>query len=1404
MGVLDEVLSWLESAGLVWPDGDSGKLRQAATAWRTFAGHVDDIWHETNHSAHRITSVNSGEAADQFELFWAQYVRSGEHGWLPELERAAREMAKSLDGLADQIDDVKAQIRSEIVGNLALLATCMALAPETGGISMAVGGGKVAHSIIELSERLGKSIAASAVRILSGALMNAAIGAIANATLELAVAQPMRVALGKQPSLSLDDVKRAAQAGAVHGAIGGPETMVPHQTIVPAVRPNLLGDFFHRQPGKRPSEGEPVDVATGAMFMEQTDLELPGAFPLVFSRTYLSSYRAGVCFGPTWVSTVDEQVQLDDQGAVFAAADGMRLVYPVPEPGVATLPVSGPRWPLEWDGKPDGEFWIRDPDTGVVRTFTHARPTDADATVRLPIDSWQDRNGERIEVVRTANGAPTALCHSGGYTVAVETEGQRVTALRLLDEGTAYGEWPAGRQTGKLLVRYGYDEAGHLAEVTNSSGRPLRFTYDAAGRMLSWTDRNGTWFSYEYDERGRVVRTSGIDGIFTGHFTYDDSARTTTYTDSHGETTVCVYNDHGQLTARTDPLGNTTRTRWNDRGTEPLAVTDPLGRTTRYEYDENGDLVRVTLPDGSEAKATYNALHQPLTVTGPSGARWTHTYDPAGNLTATTDPAGASTTHTYDTGGHLVAVTDALGRTRTVENNTAGLPVSITDALGHVTAVERDAFGRVTQVTDPLGHTTRMAWTVEGRPLWREDAEGGQERWSWDGEGNLLSHTDAAGNTTRHTPGPFDVPATRTDPDGAEYTFTHDTELRLTRVTNPQGLHWDYTYDAAGRLTAESDFNGATLTYALDAAGQLLTRTNAEGQTLHYTRDALGRIVEQLDASTDERTTFTYDAAGALTSATNPDAELHYERDVLGRVLTETTNGRTTSYTYDALGRTLTRTTPSGLTSHWTYDAEGRHTHLANDHGALSFTHDAAGREVERRMGDVLFTHTWDTADRLTTQTARTGDQLLQHRAYTYRPDGHLTHIRELTAGTRHFTLDPMGRITQVQATGWRETYTYDPAGNQSHAEAPDHPSPGDRHLTGTLIHRAGHTHYTHDTAGRRTTTTRRLLNGQRKQWTYTWNAEDRLRTAETPDGTWTYAYDPLGRRISKTGPDGDTLTFAWDGTRLAEQCTTQGTVTTWDYEPGTHRPLVQTDHTQLARESGASLLEKLEPIAGRPQFCAVQTDLVGAPTEIVTVNGEVRWQCRTSLWGTDLFLREDNATCQLRFPGQYADTETGLVYNYYRYYDPESAGYISPDPLGLTGGMNEHAYVKNPHLWLDPFGLKGCGPGGGNGNQPDVSINEKQFGKKWGKHAQDYGLDPGDSASREWFRSRMHAVHGSPDEVRQGAWNPDGGGGADYLFFRKGGDLMVTRPDGEFVTMFPQETPRGWFAEAKVIHTRK
>ncbi|MGW7572962.1 DUF6531 domain-containing protein [Streptomyces sp. NPDC054765] len=1029
---------------------------------------------------------------------------------------------------------------------------------------------------------------------------------------------------------------------------------------------------------------DPIDLATGKMYLPQTDVELPGTLPLVFRRRVESGYRAGKWFGPSWTSTADQRLEIDSQGLIFVHEDGLLLTYPHPRDGTSVLPSEGPRWPLERTD--DRGYVVSDPASGITWSFS-----DYSESVAL-LDEISDRNGNFIVFGYDADGAPTDIQHGSGYHLKIATEGGCISGLYLAGASADEGD--------QLLTSYGYTN-GNLTAVANSSGLPLQFSYDRLDRVESWTDTNNSSYHYTYDDQDRCVAESGEAGHMSLRIDYGDldeatGLKVTTTTSGSGHIQQFHINRANQVVAEIDAAGGVTRTE-RDRYNHLLSTTDPLGRTTSFTYDESGNTASATRPDGRTATVAYNELNLPVQIVGPGGGTWRYSYDERGNRTSATDPSGASTQYTYDGRGNLSAVTDALGSVTRIECNRAGLPVVETNPQGATTRYERDSFGRITAVIDPLGATTQLAWTVEGKIASRIKPDGARESWAYDGEGNCTSHVDAIGGVTWYTYTHFDKLATKTTPEGARTRYSYDAGLQLVKVINAQGLEWSYTYDPAGRLISETDFDGSTITYTYDAAGQLASRTNALGQTITYGHDVLGQVIEKvLDGG---RTTFAYDSAGHLVHAGSADATMSLERDVMGRVISETTNGRTLAHTYDILGRRTSRRTPMGTESHWRYDAVGNPIQLTASGRDIAFRYDVAGHEISRRLGDDLsFDSSWGPAGRLISQTVRTASLTLQQRQYTYRPDGHLTALEDGLSGTRRFDVDEVGRVTGVHAHNWTESYAYDEAGNQTSADWPaKHPGAearGSRTVAGTRVGRAGNVRYEHDAQGRITLRQKTRLSSRPETWRYEWDGEDRLIAVTTPDGTrWRYIHDPLGRRIVKrrltaAGETAEETAFTWDGANLAEQTTTSPThkypvTLSWDHDGV--RPLTQTERITAPNASQEDIDQR---------FFAIVTDLVGTPTELVDLRGEITWRTRSTLWGTTTWTSSSTAYTPLRFPGQYFDAETGLHYNFHRYYDPETARYITTDPLGLKPAPNPATYVTNPHTWADPLGLapeEGC-----------------------------------------------------------------------------------------------------------------
>ncbi|MGH6655211.1 MAG: RHS repeat-associated core domain-containing protein [Actinocrinis sp.] len=1085
--------------------------------------------------------------------------------------------------------------------------------------------------------------------------------------------------------------------------------------------------------GSCPYGRDPVDLVSGQMIMWATDLRLPGLLPLVLRRAYASDYVGGRLFGPGWSSTLDQRLEIDDEGVHYAGDDGQILHYAPPRPGTSVPPADGARWPLSYDRHSD-TYAIEAPESGWTRYFG---PAPAGPTPR-PITALADRNGHRITYAYDEAGRPIAIGHSGGYRVGVDTTytggGYRVETLRLLD-GTDNGN-------GTKVMEYRYDRLGRLSAEVDSSGVPYVYEYDDRDRITGWTDRIGFRYDYQYGEDGRVVSAIGQDGYLSGSFEYDTANRVTRAVDSEGHVSETHYDEHNRLYKTVDPLGNATVTE-RDRHGRLLSITDPLGQSTRFTLDGNGDPIRVDRPDGTHSSTVYDERWRlPAVVTSPGGVVWRHAYDDRGNLIATTDPAGNVATSVLDERGHLVEVVDVAGQRWRYESDGAGRPLAVTDPADLTTRYTMDAFGRVASVTDPRGGVTRLGWTVEGELAWQEGADGSRNEFAHDAAGNLVESLDAAGGRAVFEVGPMGVLVARTDHDGARYEFAYTTELRLAKVTNPAGLGWDYEYDAAGNLVRETDFTGRSVTYVHDAAGGTVARTDQSAPTVEIVRDAMGRPVAQR-VEGEPAVEFEYDPAGRLRRASDGTVEITYTRDVMGRPITETVDGQTLHHEYDALGRRVRRLTPSGVESVWRFTPAGREASMAGTSGSVSFAYDQYGLETTRFLGPgAALTQTFDELGRLQGQgiwafDARTDAEPgepqyrpLQQRGYRYRADGVVVAIDDQLRGNRTYQLSAAGRVTAVDAATWAERYAYDRLGNLTAAQSgQDSDTSGDRVSDGVLLRSAGRTSYEYDEQGRLVRSVRRTLSGRRLEWTYTWDGFGRLAAATTPDaGRWQYRYDPLGRRIGKRrlGEDGAVSAeteFSWEGTRLAEQRQVGAdrrsvTATAWDYRRGNGHPLAQTSRSWLLDAPD-------EVVDGR--FHAIVTDLVGTPTELVTSDGRIAWHQTTSLWGEQLGVSaQDGVDCPLRFPGQYQDPETGLHYNVHRYYDPAAARYLSPDPLGLPPSPNNYGYVGNPLVFSDPEGLAGHrnpagSPGGGGGRFARDPLNPPTGNNRTTEYPKDY-----------------------------------------------------------------------------------
>ena len=1047
--------------------------------------------------------------------------------------------------------------------------------------------------------------------------------------------------------------------------------------------------------------GHPVDAASGSVVDWKVDLQLPGAIPLSWERSYSSARaleRTGLGRGG-WTHSLEQWVEPDAEGLVLRDEQGRDITFPPVAPGDSHFHRAERLTLTAHDG---GRVDVYNHKTRLTRRFEPAAPAagaPADGPPRALLRSIDDAFGNTISLSYSGERLVRVIDTAGREIRVKTTAGGRIVRLEVW-AGDDLQQW----------VDYAYAKMGELASATDALGASERYEYDEDHRMVKTTLKNGVSFFYWYDpQTGRCTKTWGDDGLHTVALQFDVEKRVTRL-ELTEEPRVLSFDEDGLLLREETPDGILLRTREYDADQYLLAEANGAGETTRHEYDAHGNKTREIDPAGNVTEWQY-AGDLPVVRVDPGGLVTTYRYDPAGSLVDVAYPSEARYSMSYDARGHLVELRGAEGRLAGFETDAHHDVTEQVDARGAKTTFAHDRLGRPTLRTDALGRTSEVLYDLLGHPVASRRPDGTRSEVEYDALGLPARVTDALGQVSTMEHAGTGTLQKLVLPDGAVWRFKYTPAEKLRRIENPRGEAYEFAYDTAGRVVKETTFDGRVMRYSYSPAGRIRRIDYPDGSFRAFEHDPLGNVVGE--ESTDGPITFRRDTMGRLLGAAleqdGRKVVTLFERDRLGRVVAETQDGRHIRHELDALGRQVARTMPDGTVTRYRYDALGRLTGLSHAGHEVSFDRDVLGRESARRdnSGNVTIHREYDSMDRIIEQRTEVrapgggAPTAAIQRLWQYDVLGRVKQVEDQRWGSTRYRHDPVGNLVEARRGGRLEVFAYDaaasiqgmlagldtgaePAAAQERESADAAPAtweiaPGNRLL------RTDETRYSYDRRGRRILAEQGDGGPGTARSHYVWDCRDRLLEVRQPSGAKvTFTYDAFGRRVHKESRDeyGEirrSVDFLWDGNLLAADIDARHGTRTFVHEPGTFVPVLQVE---------------------RGEVFSVVVDHVGVPRELVDQKGRVAWSAAHSAWGAIVEAHVDPARaapagssggrpieCPFRLLGQYADEETGLCYTRFRYFDPQVGRWCSPDPLGIFGGKNLFGGPP-PSFVTDPLGL--------------------------------------------------------------------------------------------------------------------
>ena len=860
------------------------------------------------------------------------------------------------------------------------------------------------------------------------------------------------------------------------------------------------------------------------------------------------------------------------------------------------------------------------------------------------------------------------------------------------------------------------DEYGTVTRIDYGDGTTETITPGAWGEPAQVTGRDGLITEYEVDPAGMVTSITDPLGVVT-RFEYDWRATgivpKATIT-PNGLTHMMECDNAGRPVASTDPAGRRSSVTRDVRGLV-TEVIDPVGDTTMIEYSPEGWVTKVINPDGSWRSATYDGEGNLIEAMNEAGATTTIRYTVFDQVSEVVLPNGGMTCYTYNTQMEPIMVTNADGHTWQLHYDLDGSIIKEIDYNGLVTESHTtpdgqrldtmtgagtvttmfDPYGRMTETRDDQGNATAYRWDVLGK-ITKVTNRWCITDYSYDEYGRSLTETTTLYSGESHTMaftygrlGGVEA-ITHTLPDGKTMSetplFDNEGVLRNSTYTlgNTEVASLSFGVDDTGRRSW-SHVGSLVRSFDYDQNHRLV-RDQVHALTPGNNHNSHASDTSQGDSSQHQDEyhavgvidrVFTWRADDVITQITDQirGVETSYDVDVVGRV---------TRVTHQQAGRNTSQGDRAGSSSQAQYSRAGFGQNQPNQGmpgGEESYSYSQAG--VLTKLHPDMTKRWADDVD-------------------TY--GGTMPH----QVGRTKFTYDKAGRVTQTVTKRLSKKplvkhFYYDNGTQPVGYEDSDHPGVGWRYLYDGVCRRVGKEQI-NTTTGEVTSRVMFLHEGDVLFGEYyavntmnphmvgsavLWPTDPGTGEilGQITINTNTSITDSVTGHGGGTGYYPGSYSGDTGGHNNADDPYSQHNNPHGGYNGGPYH------HDASATGDGAG------GVLGWPQehvdavFYSMVCDLAGAPKELIDpTTGEVVGYATYTLFGKRHWAGTVNTP--LLFTGQYEDTESGWVYNRFRYYDPHAGVYNAQDPLGLLANLGTaQGYVTNPVTWVDVLGLKGCNP---------------------------------------------------------------------------------------------------------------